>query len=92
MDDRLALHKALMLADRGDPAGAERTLRALLDGAPAGTVRVQALVVLGDLLAEHDAAAAREVLTEALAADLPDADDVLDDERARARELLDLLG
>ncbi len=43
VDVRLALHKALMLADRGDLAGAELTLRALLDGAPTGTVRVQAL-------------------------------------------------
>ncbi|MFT4211063.1 MAG: hypothetical protein QM626_04250 [Microbacterium sp.] len=80
-----------MQADRGDVAAAEATLRSLLDTTPGGVLRVRALVVLGDLLSPHDEQHARMALTEALALAerIEDADDLLDAELDRARELLD---
>ncbi|MFT4085349.1 MAG: hypothetical protein QM638_22440 [Nocardioides sp.] len=90
MSGELAFRKALMQADRGDTAAAEATLRGLLDGEPAGLLRVRALVVLGELLCTHDHPIARDVLTEALAVaeQIEDVDDLLDVELSRARELL----
>ena len=91
MSGELAFQKALMQADRGDLPAAEATLRGLLDTATPGVLRVRALVVLGDLLSTHDEQEARVVLTEALTASerIDDADDLLDAELERARELLD---
>lgn len=90
MTGELVFQNALMQADRGDTSGAEATLRSLLSTTPAGVLRVRALIVLGDLLHTHDVHEARRVLTDALATieQLGDADDLLNAEAERARELL----
>ena len=81
-----------MQADRGDHAAAEATLRHLVETEDGDSVtRVRTLVVLADLLTSHgDHLSARPLLSDALRAaeDLEDADDLLDHELARARELL----
>lgn len=90
MRDELTLQKALMQADRGDVAGAETTLRRLLTTSLDEILRVRVLVVLGDLLSGHDDQASRDMLAEAveLVGRIEDADDLIDLELDRARELL----
>ncbi|XTZ14708.1 hypothetical protein ACQSSU_25040 [Micromonospora echinospora] len=91
MGPALMFQKALILADRGDLPRALETLRAVLDDDPWPVLRVRALVVLAELLAASaDPVTARDALTEALARaeEVEDADDLLDAEIRRARELL----